>query len=164
MRLAHRRRQSAPARSSRQQGATIVEAALVLPIFFTLVLGFIDIGLGVFQTSQATSAAADGARVGIVRLGTGEGLTADDREAIEDAVHGRLAGQDVDEIDIGCVNGAGGIASCTTAGFIKVTVSWPFEPLSFVGHALPVQSIEGSSTLAIARQPTPAADDVSQGG
>lgn len=157
MRVSHHHRSRRPiAGPSRHRGATILETALVLPIFFTFILGFIDIGMGVLQTSQASSGAADGARRGIVSLGSGEDLTTADRDAIRAEVRARLAGQGVDTISIECVNDTGTVAACGAAKFIRVQVSWQFRPVSFVGAALPVQSITGTAKMAIVRQPAPA--------
>ncbi len=156
MRLSHHATADRRPVRTRQSGATLVEAAFVLPLFFMFVLGFIDLGMGVFQTSQASSAAADGARRGIVSLRDGENLTVADEDAIRSEVRKRLVGQQVDSITIGCVTDTGSAASCTTAKFVRVTVSWQFRPVSFVGAALPVQSISGTAKMAIVRQPTPA--------
>lgn len=140
-----------------QRGVTIVEAAFVLPVFFMMVLGFIDVGFGVFQTSQATGAAADGARAGILWEDDSP-----DEEAIEEAVHGRLAGQDVEDIDITCLASDRTEVTCPSVdadtGFLRVEVSWPYTPLSFVGAAFPDQDITGSATMALVRQPTSSSD------
>jgi Flp pilus assembly protein TadG len=48
----------APARS----GTTLVEAAIVLPVAFLLILGSIVVGLGVFRYVEVASLAREGAR------------------------------------------------------------------------------------------------------
>ena len=55
-----------------ERGVTIVEAAFVLPLLFLFIFALIDIGLWEYQSTQASAAARDGARVGILRY-----LTAD---------------------------------------------------------------------------------------
>ena len=52
--------------SQRSRGQGIVEFALVLPIFLTLVFGCIDLGRAVFMQSLINNAVRDAARSGIV--------------------------------------------------------------------------------------------------
>ncbi|MCU1448137.1 MAG: hypothetical protein JWP02_307, partial [Acidimicrobiales bacterium] len=77
-----------------ERGATIVEAAFVLPLLFFLVLTMVDLGMWGFQTSQATSAARDGARVGIINYVTAKGPSpgGTDYTAIANAAKARLGG------------------------------------------------------------------------
>ncbi len=160
MTLSHQRATAPSPRRShhRHRGVTIVETAIVLPLFLTMVFGFIDVGLAVFQTSQATSAAADGARAGILWE-----PDSPQEAAIEDAVRGRLVGQDVGSIDITCLTETGTAIACAgvnpDSGFVRVEVSWPYEPLSFVGAAFPDQDISGTATMAIIRQPSSSSGD-----
>lgn len=164
MRLSHHpRRAVGPRRAPQaQRGVTMVEAAIVLPIFLTMVLGFIDVGVGVFQTSQATGAAADGARVGILHHAEADVSGSAAEQAIEDSVRARLVGQDIESIVITCLTEAKSEVGCGSvdpdSGFLRVEVSWPFEPISFVGAAFPDQDIRGSATMAIIRQPTSSSD------
>jgi Flp pilus assembly protein TadG len=148
-------------RSRRSRGATILEAAFAIPIFLTMLLGFIDLGLGVFQTAQATSAAADGARTGIVNQTNADVVGSPARLAIEASVRARLVGQTVDAITVECVDETAVVVTCQNADpetdRLKVTVKWRFRPISLVGNALPVQDITGSATMGLVRQPVVAA-------
>lgn len=58
MRFLHRRRRS--------RGQALVEFALVVPIFFLLLFGFIDIARYVYTTTAYGQAAREGARYGAV--------------------------------------------------------------------------------------------------
>ena len=49
-----------------QRGQSLVEFALVLPIFLVLVLGIVDFGMGLRAWITVTNAAREGARVGAV--------------------------------------------------------------------------------------------------
>ena len=51
---------------SRERGATMVEFALVSVVAFALIFGLAELGLVVFGNSVGSSAARDGARVGLV--------------------------------------------------------------------------------------------------
>ena len=55
----------------RQGGQTLVEFALVFPIFLLILLAIFDIGRGVFAYTSVTNAAREGARLAIVNQGTG---------------------------------------------------------------------------------------------
>lgn len=152
---------SAGGRSER--GTTIVEAAFAIPIFFLVLLGLVDIGLGVLQTSQATSGASDGARVAVVWPTDPTALDAH-FEKVRAAVRGRLVGQTIPDSDITitCSTPDATPISCTSSALnpqrdrVKVTVRWRWKPVSFVGGALPVQDITGNTTMAILSQPRPA--------
>jgi Flp pilus assembly protein TadG len=54
-------------RSQPHQGLATVEAAIVYPVTFTLLLGLVVGGLGVFRYQEVTSLAREGARYASVR-------------------------------------------------------------------------------------------------
>ena len=56
------RRATSVPRSIRQEGATLVEFALVVPILLVLVFGIVDFGLYFFNDLQLTQVARDAAR------------------------------------------------------------------------------------------------------
>jgi Flp pilus assembly protein TadG len=60
-------------RRADQRGVTIVEAALVLPLLFTLIFGMTDVGMLVFNNTQVTGTARDGARQGILHYAQADG-------------------------------------------------------------------------------------------
>ena len=140
-------------RRSRERGASLLEAAFAIPIFFVFLLAFVDLGLGVLQTSQATSAASDGARAGII--------DPTDTAGIEAAVKKRLAGARVDSVTVTCLKPGGTSVGCSSTDLdpetdqIRVVVKWRWKPVGPVGHAFPVQDIVGSSTMDIVPQPEP---------
>ena len=49
-----------------RRGATLVEAAIVLPVFLLLVFGIIELGLAVARYNMLAEVARDGARMAIV--------------------------------------------------------------------------------------------------
>src|SRR4051812_15031852 len=53
-------------RRSQRRGASILESALTLPVFLILVLGTLDLGMGVFRQHTISAAARSGARLAIV--------------------------------------------------------------------------------------------------
>lgn len=143
-----------------ERGVAIVEAAFAIPVMFLLILGLTDIGNAIFQTSQASGAAADGARAAITiddLSGAETGGPA--HEAIKAAVMGRLVSAETagTDITISCRHGDGTTVACADASddprrdtiVVQVEVSWDWEPLSFVGHSIPVRTIEASSTMGL---------------
>jgi Flp pilus assembly protein TadG len=49
-----------------RRGAAMVEAAIILPLFLTLCLGMIDLGIAVFQNNAVAEASRQGARIASV--------------------------------------------------------------------------------------------------
>ena len=49
-----------------RRGAAMVEAAIILPVFLTLCLGMIDLGMAVFQNNAVAEASRQGARIASV--------------------------------------------------------------------------------------------------
>lgn len=56
-------------REGRQRGQALVEFALILPVFFLVVAGMIDFGLGIYSDLTLVNAAREGARLGTVDPG-----------------------------------------------------------------------------------------------
>jgi Flp pilus assembly protein TadG len=146
-----------PASRSPERGVALVEAAFAIPIFLLMLLGFLDLGTAALQTSQATSGAADGARTAIVAHARADVVGSPNRIAIERSVRSHLVGQQVDEITVTCLTSDIVAVSCAAAdpdtARIRVTVSWRYQPLSPFGKALASQTVKGSATMAIIRQP-----------
>lgn len=57
---------------SRSRGQTLVETALVLPLFLMVIFGIIIIGIGVFYQQQITNAAREAARYASVHSATAQ--------------------------------------------------------------------------------------------
>jgi Flp pilus assembly protein TadG len=148
------------------RGVTIVEAAFVVPLLFLLVLGMMDIAMWEFQNSQASNAARDGARVGILSYTTASGSTGSpggtDYTAINNAVKGRLGNQSY-SLTVTCVGPTDETAtSCATANItppgidrLKVVVTWSrssFSPLSkYIGVS---QTVTGTAVMQLVGKPT----------
>ncbi|NNC91683.1 MAG: pilus assembly protein [Acidimicrobiia bacterium] len=77
-------------RSSEDDGAVLVEFALVAGLFFMLVFGMVDYGLAINTKTQLTNAGREGARLGTVTL---------DAAAVEARV--REAGSGLDQTILG---------------------------------------------------------------
>ena len=61
-------RRSLVKRSNDDEGAVLIEFALVIGLFFMLVFGMVDFGLAINTKTQITNAGREGARLGTVNL------------------------------------------------------------------------------------------------
>ena len=53
----------------RQRGQSLVEFSIILPVFFLLVAGMFDFGLGIYSDLTLVNAAREGARLGVIDPG-----------------------------------------------------------------------------------------------
>ena len=139
-----------------ERGATIVEAAFVIPLLFLFIFGLIDIGLWEYQGSQASAAARDGARVGILRYLSADTNGSANNTAISDAVAARLGGQSYN-LTVSCLNEGNSTAKACDGGVlvdrdrIKVVVTWQHPSLTYVGQFVAgnSQTVTGSAVMTI---------------
>lgn len=109
---------------------TVVEAAFALPIFFLFVTGLVDLGMWTLNSNQATNAARDGARAGILAFERADALAGDDRDVVVEAVLGHLPDgtADPDDVTIRCIDPDDRTVPCATAEVevdrIRVEVAW----------------------------------------
>jgi Flp pilus assembly protein TadG len=54
--------------AARRRGASAVQFALVAPMFFTLILGAVEVGRGIMVTNQLTSAARNACRTAVIEV------------------------------------------------------------------------------------------------
>lgn len=136
---------------------TLVEAALVVPLLFLLVFGLIDLGLWVFDSTQAAGAARDGARAGILDY-----LAADVPGSPDSATVLAAARRHIDvpapTVAVRCVRQDETSVVCAQAvpgrDRIAVTVSWQRETVTFVGSLFGgAQRVSATSTMNITGQP-----------
>jgi Flp pilus assembly protein TadG len=60
----------------RGEGQSLVEFAVVLPVFLLILAGIVDFGLGLYSQMTVINAAREGARLGIVQPGDTPAITA----------------------------------------------------------------------------------------
>jgi len=145
-----------------QRGSLIVEAAVVMPILLTILLGAIDFGAWVFETTEAASSARDGARVGTFSYLQADVAGSSDAVAITNAVRRRMASHAI-SVAIHCVGPTDTVplaGGCVTASIInpdriQVTVTWPRSGLSYLSAPFGVtQTISASVAMDLAGLPT----------
>lgn len=158
MKVSHTPRLRSHRSSGRESGITILEAAFAVPVFMFFLLALVDGGGAVLQTSQASSAAADGARAAIV-IGdlTGAETSGPAHDKIVAAVRARLVGVESKTavVTVRCLTSTGSTYTCGTEGTlrdraqVRVDVTWSWSPVSFVGHGMPIDEITGSATMGL---------------
>ncbi|MCA9059870.1 MAG: pilus assembly protein [Planctomycetaceae bacterium] len=128
-----------------RRGATAVEAALVLPIFFMVVIAIIDFGRGMSASQLITSAAQQGARRGMLDGGTNTEVT----NAVRDMLRTNLGIQNSDITITIQVNGVNGnVASAVENDRITVRAEVPFDRVSYgTGFFLKGKKLRGESSM-----------------
>jgi hypothetical protein len=109
----------------RQRGQSMVEFALVVPVFLILVFGIIDFGLGLRAWISITNAAREGARVGAVR-----GSCSEIEAQVMNTSGGLVTSASQIDIDPDCDGLAG--------DDIAVTVSYEYELITPLGGMLSI--------------------------
>lgn len=145
----------------REKGATVVESAFVLPIFFLLLLGLIDFGLLALESNKASNAARDGARVGIIDYQQADVVGSGDYNAIKAAIEKNLPGRTIPDADlvVECLTPAGSTVTCANAVLdedrLSVSVEWQRDSISPITAALGFGSVgvTGESRMTIVGRP-----------
>lgn len=150
------------------QGVTIVEAAFALPILLMFMFGLIDLGMWTLNANQATNAARDGARAAIIDFRDADDLGSAHHDSIVEAVESRLSGEEVESVDVTCVDRLGvELASCETADVtrdsIRVDVRWSWNLITPVAAILGYDegAATGSATMRIVGRPLPGPNSTS---
>jgi Flp pilus assembly protein TadG len=76
----------------RQRGQALVEFTIILPVFFLLVAGMFDFGLGIYSDLTLVNAAREGARLGVIDPGN--------TSAIEDRVRAMAGNLDSSRLKV----------------------------------------------------------------
>jgi hypothetical protein len=147
-----------------EAGVTIVEAAFVLPLLFLFAFALVDVGLWVLQDDQATNAAREGARAGIVLPIASDAAQTANETKIETAVNSRLTDPvSAGDIDVDCDPDDDGplpYGSCigvTSNDYgtarLRVNVQWNRPFLTFVGDLIGNTNVQGTSSMVIVGAP-----------
>jgi Flp pilus assembly protein TadG len=116
------------------KGQTLVEFALVVPIFVLVVLGLFDIGRAVFNYSTVANAARQAARVAVVNQ---------DQDAIRAAAKQAGTGLGLTDADIT-------IAACADLDCpFSVTVTYDYEPATPVIGRLFNPTLESTAVMPV---------------
>ncbi len=118
----------------RGRGQSLVEFAVVLPVFLLILAGICDFGLGLYSQMTIINAAREGARLGVVEPGN--------VAAIQNRVQGMAAGLDASRLTISttCLRPSGStFVACSSPEWqsgdsVKVKVDYDYRmiwPLAF---------------------------------
>lgn len=160
----------------REAGVTIVEAAFVIPLLFMFIFGLVDLGMWTLNSNQASNAARDGARAGILAypvrpvpdpyLTDAQELALaknEARDAVVAAIQANLPEGTVTngQVAIECFDEAGSSLACESLSpkpeRVKVDVLWDWTLVTPVASILGINegAVEGSATMEIVGRPVP---------
>ena len=135
----------------RRRGAALVEAAVVLPIFFLAIIGIVEFGRGMMVAQLVTNAAREGARRAVLDGSTNTG--------VETYITDRLAAPlNISSTDISITIEITPDPRNTTTGHnladaqpydqVTVAVSVPFDKVSFTaGRYLAGKTLKSETTM-----------------
>ena len=113
----HAHAQNTPRTSDRHRGQALVEFAIVLPVFFLLVAGMFDFGLGIYSDLTLVNAAREGARLGVIDPGNTSAIEAHVR-----AMADNLDARPSSTVEVDCQRPSGGsFTSCADPSGSPVT-------------------------------------------
>lgn len=144
-----------------EEGVVVVEAALVVPLLFLLVFALIDMGLWVFDATQAGAAARDGARVAILDYRAADVPGSADRASVQTAT-ARHIDVSTPTVAVRCLRQDDTSVACSQAvpgqDRIEVSVSWERNTLTFVGDLFgeAARRVSGKSAMMITGRPVAA--------
>ena len=124
-----------------QRGQGLVEFAIGITIFLTLMIGIVDLARGVFLFNGVSSAAREITRETSVHLGTGALGTSASTAAMVATQRGLVPGLTVSSYV--CLDIGGTVVSgpCKPGDWVRVSVAAPFTPV------LPLLAAMGPITL-----------------
>lgn len=125
------------------RGTSVIEFALIVPIFFLAMFGTIDFGRAMWAYSTIESAATEGARYAAIR-GSNKLLPATESE-VKTFVAGRAYALDVEAGDV-TVNWA---PNNDPGSLVTVQVEYDFSFLMIGFLPLPAIELSTSSTLTV---------------
>jgi Flp pilus assembly protein TadG len=147
-------------RRYRDRGQSLVEFALVLPIFLLMLMGIVDAGRLIYTYNTVSNAARDGARVAIVNQSTTGTNTCDTTSATAYAVGCAVASGLVLNIDPTTdvtvqYNDATDTTPCSPVAFgciAVVTVTGTYQPLTpVIGQIIGTIDVSSTTKMPIER-------------
>jgi len=146
-------------RRRRRQGAAILETAIALSLFISLVLGMVDLGYGVFRQHVLSQATRQLARQAIVRGRLADritswgpekiSITADETHDVTEFIAPKLIGWNRDEVKIE-IEWPDGNNDFREGNRVHVQMTAPYRPtLAFILGRLSMD-LHASSTMYVA--------------
>jgi Flp pilus assembly protein TadG len=142
----------------KRRGTSLVETSLVIVVFLTLILGTLDLGLGVLRNNALSQAARQMARQAVVHgslssspwgPGAYGPVAASDTGAIATALQPYLIGMDPANVTVTVTWPDGGNAP-DQGNRVRVALSTPYQPMMTFLFGNPTYTLTATSTMAIA--------------
>ena len=143
MQIRHR---STARRRARSRGQSVVEFALVVPIFLLILFGIMDFGFILYSRMTVINAARDGARIGITLTDTPTMIPAQVANQASGSSGGLVTNGMVSTI---CIPGSGAGQHCASnfvnavpGDSVRVSVTYPYHPFFplLFGQTIPMTS------------------------
>lgn len=132
---------------SRRRGAAAVEMALVIPIFFTVVLGIFEFGRAMMVGQLVTNAAREGAREAVLDGATNSDVEDTVKTFVQETV-GVSRSQITVKITVDNPNAGDQLAQAERGDPCTVRVEVPFDEVSFApAEYLQGENLAGESTM-----------------
>lgn len=142
-----------------RSGTTTVEMAIALSLFVTLILGFVDLGYGVFRQHVLSQAARQLARHAIVRGKLSDQLTvwgpaeisttANAGNVVTEFIAPKLVGWNLSEVNVN-VAWIDGDHDVRQGNRVRVELSAPYRPVMTFIFGNPSINLYSSSTMTVA--------------
>ena len=129
---------------SRRRGATVVEAALVMPLLVLLILGLVEYGWLFLKANQISDAAREGARTA-----TFVGAT---QASVQSAVKAQMAAAGFNPITVQVAVAPTNLETVGAGEPVTVTVTVSYASLSLVHAALVPAPTNLSSSVTMAKE------------
>jgi hypothetical protein len=132
----------------RSRGTAVVEFAILVPVLLLIVLGIVDFGRSLNYVNDATHIASEGARFAVVNKNPGGSVS------LQDWLKSQADTDELRKAAQVCVTFPSGTSQIGQP--VKVTVSFTFNFLSFIGQAVggPNWNLSSSSTMRIEVPPS----------
>ncbi len=134
-----------------RRGATAVELAFVLPIFFAVVLGVVEFGRAMMVSQLVTNGAREGARLAILDGSTNSEVEGIIKDFIEDSVD--VSSQEV-SVSITVTPAPGNedpgneVGNAQPRDLVEIVVAVPFDSVSYIpGDYLNGTTLTGKSAM-----------------
>ena len=129
------------ARPESQRGASVVEFALVAPLFVVLLFGLVEFGLAIYTKEVVTNASREGARLGVV-FSTPRKTSTEITARVQDYLN-RSGFTETVTVN---VNGAGGASGSPLS--VRVTYPYNFQVLpNFVSGFLGTINLTANTVM-----------------
>jgi Flp pilus assembly protein TadG len=136
---------------TRQEGQTLAEFAIVIPIVVLMLLALFDAGRAVVFYTELTNASRVGARVAMVNQSNSDQCSSGD-VSFKCAAAAQTSGMGIEASDIDDVTIAGSECGLIGACTATVSVEYAFEPITpVVGWMLGPITLSASTSMPIER-------------